>query len=82
MTVAPMLPLHRESSLDETPLRDSGSGGPMTKSQYGWIATAAGAAMAAAWWWRHRDVVARGMSEAGHDRGQTIFSNSPVVGEG
>ena len=53
----------------------------MTKSQYGWIATAAGAAMAAAWWWRHRDVVARGMSEAGHDRGQTIFSNSPVVGE-
>lgn len=53
----------------------------MTKSQYGWIATAAGAAMAAAWWWRRRDVVAKGMSEAGHNRGEMIFSNSPVASE-
>jgi hypothetical protein len=57
-------------------------GGPedfMTRTQYGWIASVAGAAMAAAWWWRRRDAVSEGMSEAGHERGETIFSNSPVV---
>jgi len=54
----------------------------MTRTQYGWIASVAGAAMAAAWWWRRRDVVADGMSEAGHDRGATIFSNSPVADRG
>jgi hypothetical protein len=51
----------------------------MTRTQYGWIATAAGAAMAMAWWWRRRDWVAEGMSEAGHGRGEMIFSNSPQV---
>jgi hypothetical protein len=53
----------------------------MTRKQYGWVATAAGAAMAAAWWWRRRDVVVRGMSEAGHERGEMIFSNAPMVGQ-
>ena len=52
----------------------------MTKRHYGLIATFAGAAVAAAWWWRRRDSVAEGMSEAGQ-RGETIFSNSPLVGE-
>ena len=51
----------------------------MTKTQYGWIATMAGAAMAAAWWWRRRDYVAEGMSQAGQERGETVFSNSPRV---
>lgn len=60
----------------------SGIGGTqMTKTQYGWIATMTGAAMAAAWWWRRRDFVARGMSNAGHDRGEVIFSNTPAVSE-
>jgi hypothetical protein len=50
----------------------------MTRSRYGMLAGIAGAAIMT-WWWRHRaDAVARGMSEAGH-RGETIFSNSPVV---
>lgn len=63
-----------------TPLMHSGEWrSPMTKHQYGWIATVAGAAMAAAWWWRRRDVVAEGMSQAGHERGEQIFSNSPLV---
>ena len=53
----------------------------MTRTQYGWIASLTGAAMAAAWWWRRRDVVAAGMSDAGHHRGETIFSNSPAIGE-
>ena len=53
----------------------------MTKRQYGLIATMAGAAMAAAWWWRRRDFVAEGMSEAGHERGETIFSNAPLTGQ-
>ena len=48
----------------------------MTKSRYGMLAGIAGAAFAA-WWWYGRDSVARGMSNAG--RGETIFSNSPVV---
>jgi hypothetical protein len=48
---------------------------------YGWIASLTGAAMAAAWWWRHRDAVASGMSQAGHPRGETIFSNAPAIGE-
>ena len=52
----------------------------MTRMQYGWIAGLTSAAMAAAWWWRRRDVVATGMSEAGH-RGETIFSNSPTISE-
>lgn len=64
-----------------TPLMHSGREDHMTKSQYGWIATAAGAAMAAAWWWRRRDAVATGMSEAGHNRGETIFRNSPAVSD-
>ena len=51
----------------------------MTRSRYGMLAGIAGA-FAAAWWWRRRlDTVARGMSEAGHQRGETIFSNTPVV---
>jgi hypothetical protein len=54
----------------------------MTRTQYGWFASIAGAAMAAAWWWRRRDTVAAGMSEAGHQRSETIFSNSPVTGQG
>ena len=53
----------------------------MTKRQYGVIATVAGAAMAAAWWWRRRDWVADGMSEAGHSRGELIYSNSPSVSD-
>jgi hypothetical protein len=50
----------------------------MNRKHYGFIAGIA-SAMAAAWWWRRRDAVAQGMSDAGHDRGETIFSNSPVV---
>ena len=53
----------------------------MTKRQYGVIATVAGAAMAAAWWWRRHDWVAEGMSEAGHARGELIYSNSPTASE-
>jgi hypothetical protein len=50
----------------------------MTRTRYGMIAGIAGA-LAAAWWWRHRtDAVARGMAEAGQ-RGETIFSNAPVI---
>jgi hypothetical protein len=51
----------------------------MTKTQYGWIATVAGAAMAAAWWWRRRDYVPEGMPEAGRDRGEVIFSTTPQI---
>lgn len=53
----------------------------MTRSRYGMIAGIAGAALAT-WWWRRRhgtDYIARGMSKAGHDRGETIFTNSPAV---
>jgi hypothetical protein len=53
----------------------------MTKTKYGWIATMAGAAIAAAWWWRRHDYVAEGMSEAGRQRGESIYSNSPMIGE-
>jgi hypothetical protein len=44
------------------------------------LAGIAGAALAA-WWWRRRagDQITRGMSQAGHERGETIFSNSPAV---
>ena len=43
------------------------------------LAGIAGAAIMA-WWWRHRtDAVARGMSEAAHQRGETIFTNTPVI---
>lgn len=51
----------------------------MTRNRYGVLAGIAGA-LAAAWWWRrHMDGVARGMSQSGHERGETIFSNTPVV---
>ena len=51
----------------------------MTRSRYGMLAGIAGAAFAA-WWWRRRgDWVARGMSDTSADRGETIFSNSPVA---
>jgi hypothetical protein len=43
------------------------------------LAGIAGAAIAAWWWRRHADSVARGMSEAGQNRGETIFSNAPLV---
>jgi hypothetical protein len=50
----------------------------MTRSRYGILAGIAGA-LAAAWWWRNRmDAIARGMSEE-RERGETIFTNSPVV---
>ena len=52
----------------------------MTKGQYGWFATVAGAAMAAVWWWRRRDWVATGMSEANQHRGERIYSNTPLAG--
>jgi hypothetical protein len=51
----------------------------MTRAQYGWFATIAGAAMATAWWWRRRDTTIGGMSQAGHQRGEVIFSNSPQL---
>ena len=51
----------------------------MTRNRYGVLAGIAGA-LEAAWWWRRRmDGVTRGMSQAGHERGETIFSNTPVV---
>ena len=50
----------------------------MTRSRYGMLAGIAGAAFAA-WWWGRRDRVARGMSEAGRQHGETIFSNTPVA---
>jgi len=50
----------------------------MNRKHYGFIAGIA-SAMAAAWWWSRRDAVAQGMSDASHERGETIFSNSPVV---
>ena len=50
----------------------------MTRSRYGMLAGIASAALAT-WWWRRRsDWVARGMSQ-GAERGETIFSNAPVV---
>jgi hypothetical protein len=52
--------------------------GPMTRSRYGLLAGFAGAALAA-WWWRRSDLIARRMSEA-TDRGETIFSNTPLAG--
>jgi hypothetical protein len=67
-----MLPMH------------GGEGEPhMTRQQYGMIAVA-GAAMAAAWFLRWRsssDWVAERMSDSGHDRGELIYSNAPVVSE-
>jgi len=50
----------------------------MTRSRYGLLAGFAGAALAA-WWWRRSDLIARRMSEA-PDRGETIFSNTPLAG--
>jgi hypothetical protein len=41
------------------------------------LAGIAGAALAAWWWRRRNDWVARGMSQA--DRGETIFTNSPMA---
>jgi hypothetical protein len=49
----------------------------MTRTQYGWFATITGAAMAAAWWWRQRETGAGSMAQAGHERGEVVFSNSP-----
>ena len=50
----------------------------MTRTHYGLMAGFAGAAFAA-WWWRRRDSMIRGMSQAGHERGETIYTNSPAV---
>ena len=50
----------------------------MTKSRFGLIAGFAGAAFAA-WWWQHqRSGMSAPVSHA-HERGEVIFSNSPVV---
>ena len=49
----------------------------MTRTRYGMLAGIAGAAIAAWWWSRRTDWMARGMSDA--DRGETIFSNSPIA---
>jgi hypothetical protein len=46
----------------------------MTRGRYGLIAGIAGAALAA-WYWRGRH---RGDEMTGRDRGETIFSNTPV----
>jgi len=80
--LALMLP-HTPSDRSDEHAADTPAAGedPMTRAQYGWIATMTGAAMAATWWWRRRDSVARGMSEAGHDRGELIFSNTPMISE-
>ena len=50
----------------------------MTRSRYGMLAGIAGAAFAA-WWFRRRGTVAEQMATASSDRGETIFTNSPVV---
>jgi hypothetical protein len=50
----------------------------MTKSRYGLLAGIAGAAFAT-WWYRRTDWVARKMSSSSSDRGETIFSNTPVT---
>ncbi len=46
----------------------------MTRNRYGLIAGIAGAALAA-WYWRGRY---RSQEPVGSDRGETIFSNTPV----
>lgn len=79
--MALMLPSLLQTVPMSTPLIHAAGEDPMTRAQYGWIATMTGAAMAATWWWRRRDSVARGMSEAGHDRGELIFSNTPTISE-
>lgn len=50
----------------------------MTRAGYGMLAGIAGAALAA-WWWQRNDAMARRMSAAA-DRGETIFSNTPLAG--
>lgn len=47
----------------------------MTRSRYGLLAGIAGPAFAA-WWWRGR-TPAPVMRAHAHDRGETIFSNTP-----
>jgi hypothetical protein len=42
------------------------------------LAGIAGAALAA-WWWRRSDLIARRMSAA-PERGETIFTNTPLAG--
>lgn len=48
----------------------------MTKKRYGLIAGIAGAAFAT-WWMRRRRSV-RGLSQMSQDRGDVIYSNSPI----
>jgi hypothetical protein len=48
----------------------------MTRSRYGLLAGIAGAALAA-WYWRSRQG-----HEAGHDKGEVIFRNTPPSSEG
>jgi hypothetical protein len=50
----------------------------MTRRRYGLLAGIAGAALAA-WYWRGRY---RGEDTPGHEKGETIFSNTPVPSEG
>ena len=49
----------------------------MTRTRYGMLAGIAGAAFAA-WWWRHRGSA---HPDAGFERGEVIFSNSPIANE-
>ena len=49
----------------------------MTKSRFGMLAGIAGAAFAA-WWWQQRSASASPAAH-GHERGEVIFSNAPVV---
>jgi hypothetical protein len=51
----------------------------MTKSRFGLIAGFAGAAFAA-WWWQQR-IGSRTPVTHAHERGEVIFSNSPVIGD-
>jgi hypothetical protein len=50
----------------------------MTKSRFGLIAGFAGAAVAA-WWWQHQRSAWSASASDAHERGEVIFSNSPVV---
>ena len=50
----------------------------MTKKRYGMLAGLAGAAFAAWWWRRHHSATGMGSD---FDRGETIYSNSPLANE-